>query len=126
MFPASLAFIAMLQAAPFPMVASGDEAPGGRMHIGDTGIRCVRQPCPSRGVFVPDARGLATREGLLMSDSDGKTPLPPMVAGAADRAAIERVWADGGCIAIEGRLIPGEDDRPALRVDRLIGACGAG
>jgi hypothetical protein len=39
-------------------------------------------------------------------------------------AAIRGAWDDHRCLAIDGRLIGGEDDRPVLRVDRIAGACG--
>ena len=123
MTTAGLALLVFMQAAPFPMVAQGDEAPGGRMHVGDTGIRCARQPCLNRGLFIPDAQGLATRSGLLMTDPDGRTPPPPMVASDLDRTAVVQAWEEGGCLALEGRLIPGMADRPVLRVDRVLGAC---
>lgn len=108
---------------PAPLVASGTQAEAGRLHIGNTGINCLRLPCPSRAVFVPDERGQADRNNLLYADLDGSKPAPPMLGDAAHLAAIETAWEERQCLAIDGRLIPGEDDRPVLRVDRIVGPC---
>lgn len=115
---------ARAQEAPPPFVAEGARAQAGLLHVGETGIRCLRLPCPGRGLFAPGARGQAERESLLYADRDGRSPPPPMIGAAADRAAIARAWDERRCLALRGRLIPGEDDRPVLRVDRILGECG--
>ncbi len=115
---------AQAQDAPPPLVANGPRAEAGLLHIGETGIRCLRLPCPGRGLFVPGPWGQADRQNLLYADRDGRTPPPPMIGAAADRAAIAEAWDERRCLALVGRLIPGADDRPVLRVDRIVGACG--
>lgn len=105
-----------------PLVARPGDSKAMRLHIGDTGIRCVRLPCPARGVFVPTP-GADMRDHLLYSDSDGASPPPPMVGQASRLAAVSQAWHERRCIAVDGRLISGEDDRPVLRIDRIVGAC---
>ncbi|MFC4256464.1 hypothetical protein GRI97_09945 [Altererythrobacter xixiisoli] len=111
------------EVAPPPMVANDDKAEAGRLHIGNTGIACVKDPCPRRAVFVPDERGQADRNNLLYVDLDGGRPAPPLVGNPEDVAAIVTAWDERRCLAIDGRLIPGENDQPELRVDRIVGPC---
>ena len=126
---ASILFLS-LQAAvlpsglPEPLVATPDDAAPMRIHVGNTGIHCVRLPCPSRGVFVPGERSHTAHDRMLYADMDGETPPPPMVGDEALLAAITTAWEERACLAIDGRLITGEDDRPVLRVARVIGPCG--
>lgn len=120
---APLIAVSAPQEAPPPFVANNSKAPGARLHIGDTGIRCVQMPCPSRAVFEPNAQGHAVKDRMLFVDADGKAPLPPLIAKDADRAVIVEAWEERQCVAIDGRLIPGEEDRPILRVDRVLGPC---
>ncbi|MET0249487.1 MAG: hypothetical protein ABW164_07140 [Sphingobium sp.] len=108
---------------PEPLVATPDDAGPMRLHVGDTGIRCLRLPCPSRGVFVPDDQGHAARDRMLYTDVDGKAAPPPMIGDKALLAAIGSAWEARTCLAIDGRLVSGEGDRPVLRVDRVIGPC---
>ncbi|MCW2365122.1 hypothetical protein M2341_000569 [Sphingobium sp. B7D2B] len=125
----SAPLIAMLalagaQMAPPPLVANDDQAHAARLHIGDTGVRCVRQPCPSRALFDPKGQaGQTDRQAMLYVDLDGSKPSPPMIGDPTALAAIRTAWNERQCLAIEGRLIPGEDDRPVLRVDRVVGPC---
>ncbi|MFV0625434.1 hypothetical protein ACBY01_15675 [Sphingomonas sp. ac-8] len=113
-----------VQAAPSPLVANGDTAEASRLHIGGTGIRCARLPCPGRALFEPQSPdGHATRGHMLYVDVDGSKPPPPMNGDPTDLAAIRTAWEDRQCLAIDGRLIPGEEDRPVLRVDRIVGSC---
>jgi hypothetical protein len=51
---------------------------------------------------------------------------PPMIGDPDARAAIAKVWDVRRCLALTGRPIFGADDRPLLRVDRIVGACGRG
>lgn len=112
------------QFAPAPLVANDGKAAAARLHIGDTGIRCVRLPCPSRALFEPQSPdGHVTRERMLYVDLDGSKPPPPMLGDPADLTAIRQSWEERQCLAIDGRLIPGEDDHPVLRVDRVVGSC---
>lgn len=124
-WPVSVLAALLLQSAPPPLVANSGDAAAGRLHVGSTSIRCLRLPCPSRGVFQPNEAGAADRNQLLFVDLDGRTPPPPMIGDEVTLAAITEAWDSFRCVAIDGRLIPGEDDRPVLRVDRLIGSCGA-
>ncbi len=67
--------IVLMMAAPAataPVVVNDEHNEARRLHVGDTGIDCVRLPCPSRGVFEPDERGFAARSRLLYADLDGK------------------------------------------------------
>lgn len=127
--PIVSALFLLLQAAaspsalPEPLVATPDDAGPMRIHVGDTGIRCLRQPCPSRAVFVPDEQGHAMRERMLYVDMDGKAPPPPMIGDKVLLTAVTSAWTERTCLAIDGRLISGEGDRPVLRVDRVIGPC---
>lgn len=116
--------VGMLAQAPAPFVADSAAGAPGRLHIGDTGIRCVRMPCPSRGVYQPGENGHAVRGQLLYADPDGVKGLPPMMGDEKLLIAIREAWDDHRCLAVDGRLIGGEDDRPVLRVDRIAGACG--
>lgn len=101
-----------------------DKAAAARLHIGDTGIRCARLPCPSRALFEPQPPGShAARDRMLYVDSGGGKPPPPMIGDPADLAVIRRGWEERQCLALDGRLISGEDDRPVLRVDRVVGPC---
>jgi hypothetical protein len=109
--------------APGPDVAIPDDAAGRRIHVGDTGIKCVKLPCPSRGVFLPGRAQNGGRPTLLLADHDGRMPPPPMIGDEADLAAIRTAWNARDCLAIEGRPISGEDDKPVLRVDRIVGPC---
>lgn len=113
----------LLQVAPPPFVANDGVAAAGLLHVGLTNIRCATLPCPTRALFEPDANGHAQRDKLLYSDLHGNAPPPPMVGDDAARDAVVRAWEQRQCLAIEGRLIGGEDDRPVLRVDRVIGRC---
>lgn len=129
-FPIASALFLLSQAAvsssglPEPLVATPDDAGPMRIHVGNTGIRCLRLPCPSRGVFVPDEQGHAARDRMLHADIDGKSPPPPMIGDKSLLAAITTAWEKRACLAIDGRLVSGEGDRPVLRVDRVIGPCG--
>jgi len=129
-FPiASILFLSLQAAAlpsglPEPLVETPGDAGAMRVHVGNTAIQCLRLPCPSRGVFVPDEQSHAARDRMLYADMDGETPPPPMIGDEALLAAITTAWEERACLAIDGRLISGEDDRPVLRVDRVIGPCG--
>jgi len=108
--------------APEPLVATPDDAAAMRLHVGRTGILCARLPCPSKAVYIPDDKA-ATPRHLPYTDRDGRTPPPPMIGDDIMLAEIGRAWKDYGCLAIDGRLISREDDRPVLRVDRIVGPC---
>jgi len=130
-FPIASTLFLWSQAAALPSGLAEPLAatPGGvgamRIHVGNTAIQCLRLPCPSRGVFVPDEQSHAARDRMLYSDMDGITPPPPMIGDKALLAAITTTWEERACLAIDGRLISGEGDRPVLRVDRVIGPCGS-
>lgn len=104
-------------------VATPEDSGAIRIHVGDTGIRCVKLPCPSRGVFVPDPQKGGVSADFLLTDRDGSGPPPPMIGRDADLAAVGKAWDERACLAIDGRLISGKEDRPVLRVDRIVGPC---
>jgi hypothetical protein len=118
-----IAMMATQVSVPGPDVAQSDDATGQRMHIGDTGIRCVKFPCPSRGLFLPGETGDRREMTLLAADYDGRMPPPPMIGDEADLAAVRAAWASRDCLAIEGRMVSGIDDKPVLRIDRVHGRC---
>lgn len=119
----NLAALLLLQSSPPPMVANDANAIAGRLYVGDTAIRCLRLPCPGRAVYEPDDAGAADRNRLMYADLDGRSSPPPMIGDEAALREIAQAWEAYDCVAIDGRLIPGEDDRPVLRVDRIIGSC---
>ena len=106
------------------LVAKEANEPAMRLHVGDTGILCVRLPCPTRGVFIPAGHGLEVRKNLLYTDLDGQTPPPLMIGEKAAIDAVTKAWSDRQCLAIKGRMIAGEAGQPRLRIDRIIGPCG--
>ena len=119
----ALLTLSAAQVAP-PLVANDDTAESGRLHIGDTGIRCARLPCPGRALFQPQPPdGHASRDQMLYVDVDGSKPPPPMLGHPTHLAAVKAAWEDRQCLVIVGRLISGEQDRPLLRVDRVVGWC---
>lgn len=125
------AMIAMLLCVGFGLQISAASAqPSGvgvvRLHVGATGIHCVKTPCPARAVFEPGPGGKAERQRMIYIDLDGKKPAPPMMGADKALAAIRSAWDSRECIAIDGRLIGGVDDQPVLRVDRIVGPCGQG
>lgn len=125
MFVFAIFALAALQAAPPSFVATPEAAQGVRLHVGETGIRCLRLPCPARAVFEPGESGRAMRERMAYVDLDGRSPPPPMIGAATDLAALRDVWEERQCLVVIGRLIPGEQDQPVLRVDQVLGPCGA-
>lgn len=46
-----------------------------------------------------------------------------MIGDKAMLAAIKTAWEERTCLAKNGRLVGGVNDRPGLRVDRVIGPC---
>jgi hypothetical protein len=97
------------------------QEPDERLYVGRTGIMCTRLPCPHRGIYPPDARGVRAR--LRYADVDGQTPLPTLTGAPADQARVRAAWDERGCVEIEGRLDP-QATPPTLRVARVVGECG--
>ncbi|GEL41988.1 hypothetical protein MEX01_25790 [Methylorubrum extorquens] len=66
-------------------------------------------------------------ERLFRSLARGRYgPRPPVISDPDAHAAIAKIWDVRRCLALIGRPIPGADDRPLLRVDQIVGACGRG
>lgn len=107
------------------MLAGGASArdPGGqgeRLAIGATGIACVKDPCPRRGVVRLDQPG---RDSLRPYWAG--TRLPDLQAKAADAARLSSAWNAMACLEIVGAIArPATPDAaPVLRVDRIVGPC---
>jgi len=93
----------------------GDEpAPvDGTFRIGSTGIHCVREPCPWRGITRIGEDG--HREGWpLWSGSES----PVVKADDDTQRRIDASWRDHGCLIVQGRFEKGE-----LAVHRVISEC---
>ncbi|WP_342237388.1 hypothetical protein [Inquilinus sp. OTU3971] len=111
--------------APFAGAAA-PEAPSGLFRVGDTGVRCLKQPCPWRGVVPVDDESVAA--GTVPPAYAGDAP--PVIATRAElldqvRREIWRAWAAGGCLLVRGRFERrGAAAVPVLSVDRVIGPCG--
>lgn len=94
------------------------------LRVGDTGIRCLRAPCPWRGVVPVDAEGVAGP-----ADPAYAGDAPPVIAAAPEvmdqvRAEIWRAWAAGGCLMVLGRFERrGAAAMPILSVERIVGPC---
>lgn len=58
------------------------------MRIGDTGILCVREPCPRRGIIEVHEDGRSHPSVPLWSG----TQLPALSGSAAHRHLIEQAW----------------------------------
>ena len=116
----AIALTILAQSAPPPFVANDKEGKAGLLHVGRITIPCGGAPCPQRAVFDPRAR---SADGVIYADRDGKAPPPPMTGNKNVQDEVTRAWKDHRCIAVEARLIPGESDRPVLRVDRVTGPC---
>ena len=87
-----------------------------RLRLGDTGIRCVRAPCPSRGLVPAQADGTAHPDAAPVWAGD---QLPSVLGEPGARARVERAWADGRCLLIEGQINRGQQ----LVVDKVLGQC---
>lgn len=97
-----------------PVLAADESTPTvGRLAVGKTGIHCMKQPCPWRGIVdLADN----TRKPLrpLWSNSD----LPRLVASADDSKRLREAWSEHGCLAVFGAF-----DGQTLRVDKILGNC---
>ncbi|WP_152613493.1 hypothetical protein [Inquilinus limosus] len=120
------AAVAVLAATlPFAGAAGREEAPSGLFRVGDTGVRCLKQPCPWRGVVPVDDESVAA--GTVPPAYAGDAP--PVIAARPElleqaRNEIWRAWASGGCLLVHGRFERrGAAAVPMLSVDRIIGPC---
>lgn len=88
------------------------------LRVGDTGVRCLKEPCPWRGVVPMDSE-----EPAYAGDA------PPVIAADAGsmaqiRSEIWRAWANGGCLVVSGRFDrAGTSGLPVLSVARIVGPC---
>lgn len=98
--------------------AHADEANAGTEDqlwgVGTTAWLCYQPPCGWRGVFPVDAEGTRGRP-LSIHDQ----PEPPAMRGMpADLARIREIYADHGCVLVEGHF-----DFGILKVRRVVGDC---
>lgn len=116
---------AAILAATASVAGAAEEAPPGLFRVGDTGVRCLKQPCPWRGVVPVDDESVAAGAVPPAYASDA----PPVIAARAElfdqvRREIWRAWAAGGCLLVHGRFDRrGAAAMPVLSVDRIIGPC---
>lgn len=123
---ASMAAVAVLAATlPLAGAAAQGETPPGLFRVGDTGVRCLKQPCPWRGVVPVDDESVAA--GTVPPAYAGDAPPAIAAQGALlqqARSEIWRAWASGGCLLVHGRFDRrGAAAVPVLSVDRIIGPC---
>ena len=118
--------MAVVLAATAPLAgAAAQETLPGLFRVGDTGVRCLKQPCPWRGVVPVDDESVAA--GAVPPAYAGDAP--PVIAARAElfdqvRREIWRAWAAGGCLLVHGRFDRrGAAAMPVLAVDRVIGPC---
>lgn len=123
---ASMAAITVLATIlPFAGVVGREDTPPGLFRVGDTGVRCLKQPCPWRGVVPVEDESVAA--GTVPPAYAGDAP--PVIAARAElleplRREIWRAWAAGGCLLVHGRFDRrGAAAVPVLSVDRIIGPC---
>lgn len=109
-----------LMAAGAPAMAGETASESVRMHIGATGISCVTEPCPWRGVVLPQDEA---RDSLRPWWSG--SAVPKLIGEEEDVVRIEQAWDAMHCLAIEGAVIePARADAPpVVRVDRVVGDC---
>ena len=106
--------------------AAAQEAPAGLFRVGDTGVRCLKQPCPWRGVVPVEDEGAAPGAAPPAYAGDA----PPVIAARPEllqqaRTEIWRAWASGGCLLVHGHFDRrGAAAVPMLSVDRIVGPCG--
>lgn len=81
-----------------------------KLQIGPTGIYCVTEPCPWKGVMMI---GEASRH-VLWSGTD----LPPVEAKQKIRALIADSWKNDACLIVMGQLLGG-----AFQVSDILGEC---
>ncbi|MFE0752984.1 hypothetical protein ACFW16_03440 [Inquilinus sp. NPDC058860] len=118
--------VAVILAATAPFAGAAAQAtPPGLFRVGDTGVRCLKQPCPWRGVVPVDDESVAA--GTVPPAYAGDAP--PAIAAQPElldqaRNEIWRAWAAGGCLLVHGRFERrGAAAVPVLAVDRIIGPC---
>lgn len=93
----------------------------GRLAIGATGVLCVTEPCPWRGVVELDNKQRGSLRPLWTGSH-----LPTLRASPADEARIRAGWDNGECLEIEGAFYEDAADLkapPVVLVRRIIGAC---
>jgi hypothetical protein len=119
-FLASIAVATTLTAS---SIVGAAESAASLFRVGDTGIRCLKAPCPWRGVVPVDQPGGAAGDPAYAGEA------PPVIAAAPDglgqaRAEIWRAWATGHCLLVFGRFERrGTAAMPVLSVDHIVGPC---
>ena len=95
--------------------AKADEAARcemGRFAVGNTGILCVRAPCPWRGSRLLDAEDQPGPVHWAQPD------LPALLARPEERARLTDAWDDHECLVVEGAF-----DQQTLAVVSILGTC---
>lgn len=108
---ATAALATACTAATGPATPAVAEPPlAGVFQVGRTGILCVKEPCPWRGIIHREA---ATRWPLWRKDE-----LPALEADAETRRRLQRAWDEYGCLLARGTF-----DGTKLTVERIVGNC---
>jgi len=101
--------------------AGSEDVPGrdarqpieGAFRVGPTGIYCVREPCPRRGIMEIGEDDRA-KGRPLWSGSD----LPEIVGRPEDRKHIAASWEKDCCLIVRGRLEEGQ-----FTVAEIVASC---
>lgn len=106
---AALAVACAASTEPAP-TATTEPPLAGTFQVGRTGIHCVKEPCPWRGIIHREA---ARRWPLWRQDN-----LPALVADDETRRRLERAWDDYGCLVVRGTF-----DGRTLTVEQIVSEC---
>lgn len=112
----SLLSISLIIAGTCPSLAAEAIPLEGRLGVGNTGINCVKEPCPWRGIVDLDN----TSRDPLRPHWHGKH-LPATYGQPEDVARLKKAWDDGECLEIEGKF--GHDGAPWIEIGKIIGPC---
>jgi hypothetical protein len=118
--------VALAAMAPIAGAGAQEEGPAGLFRVGDTGVRCLKQPCPWRGVVPVEDEGAApgTAPPAYAGDAPPVIAARPALLDQA-RREIWGAWASGGCLLVHGHFDRrGAAAVPMLSVDRIVGRCG--
>ena|SRR5690606_3502970 len=89
---------------------AGEPPLAGEFQVGQTGIHCVKEPCPRRGIIQ-----LGSRSRLPVWR---RPTLPEVQAEPAIRGQLRRAWDEDGCLRVRGTF-----DGQKLVVEELVGQC---
>jgi hypothetical protein len=85
----------------------------GEFRVGPTGILCVKEPCPRRGITEIGGDG-HPKGRPLWSGGD----LPEIIGRPEDRKRIATSWQEHGCLIVRGRLEQGK-----FEVAEIVATC---